>query len=470
MPFRRVRPWRERPPLRDAWYGIGEGGMCTPMPPSPAGSLPASDPSRKGFEPMKPAMLAVIGTALGASAGHALRAPFPGTGGNPVLDLIAYHDPGLHATIRVWYYAAPAIAVVLAGSLCLSVWRVWLQPRARRRGRGRLPAWPTSPNDAAPSLVVGELHHPTVPCESERPSWLVIPETGLYTGVLVVGAVGSGKTTACMYPFAQQLLSRQADRPGSASFSVPGSAVIAHELGHNLSLYHAPCGPAGDLDPSYPYADGSTGAWGYDFREDGSLMPPHHKDLMSYCGPTWISDYHFTNALGYRLFDEGPPSAAAVAAASLLLWGGVGTQGEPFLEPAFVLDAPPALPDSAGEYRVTGRTASGGELFSLSFAMPEVAHGDGSSSFAFVLPARPGWAGALASITLSGPGGSVTVDGESDLPMAILRNPRTGQVRGILRDLPPATQAARDAAGRTAGPELEVLFSRGIPDAAAWNR
>ena len=163
MPFRRVRPWRERPPLRDAWYGIGEGGMCTPMPPSPAGSLPTSNPSRKGYEPMKPATLAVIGTALGASAGHALRAPFPGTGGDPVLDLIAYHDPGLHATIRVWYYAAPAIAVVLAGSLCLSVWRVWLQPRARRRGRGRLPAWPTSPNDAAPSLVVGELHHPTVP-------------------------------------------------------------------------------------------------------------------------------------------------------------------------------------------------------------------------------------------------------------------------------------------------------------------
>ena len=36
MPFRRVRPWRERPPLRDAWYGIGDVGMCTPMPPSPA--------------------------------------------------------------------------------------------------------------------------------------------------------------------------------------------------------------------------------------------------------------------------------------------------------------------------------------------------------------------------------------------------------------------------------------------------
>ena len=163
---------------------------------------------------MRPATLAIIGTVLGAAAGHAFRAPFPGMGGNPVLDLIAYHDPGLHTVIRVWYYAVPAVVVVLAGSVCLSVWRVWLQPRARRRGRGSLPAWPTSPEDDAPSLVIGELHHPVVPRESERPSWLVVPETGLYTGVLIVGAVGTGKTTACMYPFAQQLLSWQADRAG----------------------------------------------------------------------------------------------------------------------------------------------------------------------------------------------------------------------------------------------------------------
>ena len=28
--------------------------------------------------------------------------------------------------------------------------------------------------------MIGELHHPTVPQESGRPSWLVIPEKGLY--------------------------------------------------------------------------------------------------------------------------------------------------------------------------------------------------------------------------------------------------------------------------------------------------
>ena len=162
---------------------------------------------------MKSDTLAIIGGAVGAVGGRALKAPFPAPGANPYLDLVAHHDPGLHAALRVWHYAWPAIAVVLAGCFALAVWRVWLQPLFRFRRRGRLPAWPNAPTDDAPSAVIGELHHPTVPRESEEPSWLVIPEKGLYTGVLVVGAVGTGKTTACMYPFAQQLLHWQADDP-----------------------------------------------------------------------------------------------------------------------------------------------------------------------------------------------------------------------------------------------------------------
>ena len=150
---------------------------------------------------------------MAAAGARAVLAPFPGTGDNPYLDLIAWHDPGIHAVIRAWYHLAPGFAVLLAGSISLSVSRVWLRPLARRRARGKLPAWPASPGDDAPSVVVGELHHPTDATESERPSWLVIPEKGLYTGVLIVGAVGTGKTTACMHPFAQQLLSWQADDP-----------------------------------------------------------------------------------------------------------------------------------------------------------------------------------------------------------------------------------------------------------------
>ena len=255
------------------------------------------------------------------------------------------------------------------------------------------------------------------------------------------------------------------------SFLEPHPGIIAHELGHNMNLGHAPCIATSILDPSYPYPDGSIGAWGYDFRNGGKMIRPSTSDVMSYCSPQWISDYHFTNALRFRLFDEGAAAVAAVSTPtqSLLLWGGVGSDSVPYLEPAFVIDAPVALPDSSGDYRIGGRTAVGGELFSLSFTMPEIADGDGSSSFAFALPVRPGWEDGLATITLSGPGGSVSLDGETDIPMAILRDPWTGQVRVILRDPPLEARVAADEAG-TAAPGLEVLFSRGIPDPEAWRR
>ena len=139
--------------------------------------------------------------------------------------------------------------------------------------------------------------------------------------------------------------------------------------------------------------------------------------------------------------------------------------------PAFVADAPPALPDSAGDYTVTGRDANGRQLFSLSFAMPVAVSKEGEvSSFVFALPARPEWEHDLAGIRLDGPAGSATLDRDSDLAMAILRDPRTGQVRGFLRDSPVATQAAMGAAAQAVGPGLEVLFSRGIPGAEEWRR
>ena len=155
---------------------------------------------------------------------------------------------------------------------------------------------------------------------------------------------------------------------------------------------------------------------------------------------------------------------------ALLLWGGADAGGEPFLHPAFVIEAPPALPANMGDYRITGRSTAGDDLFAFSFTMPEIADGDGSSSFSFALPVEPAWGERLASITLTGPGGSSTLDTTSDRPMAILLNPETGRVRGIFRDPAPASEAAENAAESAANQNLLVLFSRGIPDAAAWGR
>ncbi|MYK65262.1 MAG: hypothetical protein F4022_02205, partial [Gemmatimonadetes bacterium] len=254
-----------------------------------------------------------------------------------------------------------------------------------------------------------------------------------------------------------------AHTPGFSSFSLPLGTVIAHELGHNMSLLHAPCGGAGAPDPSFPSPTGSISAWGYDFRDGGSVVPPSHKDLLSYCDPAWISDYSFTRAFLYRL---NPVSASEGSSESLLVWGGLDENDDPFLEPAFVVDAPPFLPAGSGEYSITGRTGNGEELFAFSFDMQEVSDG-GSPSFVFALPAQADWAGRLASITLSGPQGSVSLDRASDRGMAILRDPRTGQIRGILRAASPEKIAR---ISRTLDRGLEVLFSRGIPDHAAWRR
>ena len=76
-----------------------------------------------------------------------------------------------------------------------------------------MPAWPVDPTDPAPAIVVGEVHHPVAVREVASPQWLVVPEPGLYTGILICGAIGSGKTSACMRPSARQLLGWQAQDP-----------------------------------------------------------------------------------------------------------------------------------------------------------------------------------------------------------------------------------------------------------------
>ena len=262
-----------------------------------------------------------------------------------------------------------------------------------------------------------------------------------------------------------------------SSFSVLDSETIAHEFGHNRNLYHAPCGGAAGPDRYYPYASGSIGAWGYDFR-GGELVPPDRPDFMSYCEPTWTSDYQFTNALRYRMETEtnsivvtaGAARAAASSSQTLLVWGGLDGDGTPYLEPAFFIDAPPALPSSVGAWSLTGRDAGGAELFSVSLGMEEFTDTeDDHAGFTLALPVT--WTGELASVALEGPEGSAELDRDTDAPVTILRDAATGRIRGILEGSPAAAAAAGDpGVGADAGQEFEVLFSRGIPDAGNERR
>ncbi len=133
---------------------------------------------------------------------------------DPVAVLVRYHTPNVYTAVVAWYYVAPGVAVFLIGQFFISTSRIWFARMGVSLGlRSRLPAWPLSPTADGPAIVVGEVHHPVKAIESQSPEWLTIPERGLYTGVAIFGAVGSGKTSACMHPFARQLLSWQANNP-----------------------------------------------------------------------------------------------------------------------------------------------------------------------------------------------------------------------------------------------------------------
>ena len=152
---------------------------------------------------------------------------------DPVAVLVRYHTPNVYAVVVAWYYVAPGVAAYLLGQFLISTSRIWFARMGVSLGlRSRLPAWPLSPTADGQAIVVGEVHHPVRAIETQSPEWLTIPERGLSTGVAIFEAVGSGKTSACMRPFARQILRWQANnsewRPAALILEVKGD--FCHDI------------------------------------------------------------------------------------------------------------------------------------------------------------------------------------------------------------------------------------------------
>ena len=161
-----------------------------------------------------PPLLLFFFAAVGWAGWSFVHRPFPPLDEHPILVLVEYHTPNFFDALVVWYYVTPFAVVMLTGFVSVTIWRVWLEGRRSDFASfSKLPPWPLDPKQKAPAIVIGEVHHPVEAREVFNPSWLTIPERGLYTGVAIFGAVGSGKTSACMNPFARQLLGWQAGSP-----------------------------------------------------------------------------------------------------------------------------------------------------------------------------------------------------------------------------------------------------------------
>lgn len=259
---------------------------------------------------------------------------------------------------------------------------------------------------------------------------------------------------------------------GTDSVSITDSAIIAHELGHNLSLFHAPCGGPSGVDRSYPYSDGTLGNWGFDFRDGGTMVQPSTFDLMSYCRPVWISDYHFSNALRYRLFLAREESVTLAAAQkSLLVWGRKKPNGEMMLYPSFVVDAPPVLPESSGEFTLNGKAADGRSLFTVSFDMVEITDVEGVSGFVYLLPIESDWPTQLRDIELSDARREFTTNLGQAESMTMLRSPVNGQVQAFLRHTSGNARMNREIERQIEDAQArghDVFFSKGMPEASSW--
>lgn len=199
--------------------------------------------------------------------------------------------------------------------------------------------------------------------------------------------------------------------PGHAAlgFDVPSSPtavleVMTHEVGHNLSLPHAPCGGPASADPEYPYANAQLGAagryiWGYNAVTRTFTDPRRtdRHDIMSYCDGDTFSDYnyrrmqvHLTPAdRAVRSAGEAASegSTASEAAQELLLVSGQIVDGKTVeVSPLKSLQGR-GRPPQAGPYTLRVTTARG--LVEHRFDLKPIDHATTVQRFGFTIP-NPG--------------------------------------------------------------------------------
>jgi len=275
--------------------------------------------------------------------------------------------------------------------------------------------------------------------------------------------------------------------------SAPG--VFAHEEGHNFNRPHSPCGGAGNPDPNYPYAGGTIGVPGWDvFASSNNLKDQNtFTDIMGYCSNQWISDYVYKSELSFRAGLSFDVASADVANTSepqdaLLVWGRIEND-KVILEPAFKVRSTGISP-ATGPYVWQAKDALGQVLMSLPFDAPEVEDLPNTSlrMFSFVVPMSADTMSKISSVHLSKDGRElarvIAPSGTAPMlnahaavkpqylpnhkmqftwdatqsPMVMLRDAKTGEVRGFLRGGSAEIEDAPD--------DMEVQFSDGIHSTA----
>lgn len=144
----------------------------------------------------------LLSISLGVLCGVVAFAKLPFPAENALLQMIALERPGIFSAVCWAYQLILFSTPILGWSVLFSGAYIFTFRPAATRTSGSLPPYPHPLTREDLYLVLGEVHNPKRREPVLSPQWLAIPERGMYTGIAVFGAIGSGKTSCCMYPYA----------------------------------------------------------------------------------------------------------------------------------------------------------------------------------------------------------------------------------------------------------------------------
>jgi len=155
----------------------------------------------------------LLSIGLSAACGIILNTLLPVDHADSMLRLMELQRPeivhGLLMGYGLFLYSTPFILLSMGFSLLY----VHLYKSEFELNPGALPPYPDPRKRGDLSLIVGEVHSRLTPRAAALPSWLTIPERGLYTGIASFGSIGSGKTMGLILPAMRQLFAYKADDP-----------------------------------------------------------------------------------------------------------------------------------------------------------------------------------------------------------------------------------------------------------------
>src|SRR6266852_6425425 len=153
----------------------------------------------------------LLSVGLSVATGLVVRSVIQVPDSDPLLRYAAFERPAMYQAFIASYALFLFTTPFLLLSMCLSHVYIHFYEEQIQQAARLTPPYPKPEFRKELFLILGELHEQVEPVPAAHPKWLNIPERGLYNGIAVLGAIGSGKTRGLILPAMRQLFGYEAE-------------------------------------------------------------------------------------------------------------------------------------------------------------------------------------------------------------------------------------------------------------------